>query len=333
MTLEDVAKRAGVSTATASRVLNKAGVVKDSTRRRVLKAAEELRYHPNLHARSLAGVKSHTLGMIVSNIENPFFLDIFCSLEGEAVRQGYEVVVEHTGYRSSRLVASVRSMLGRRIAGLAVIVSEMEHSLIEELTASSLPIVFYDVGHPARNITNIKVHYEAGMRRTVEYLYSIGHRRMAFIGHHAGLDPLHERLKAFLDTMARYTGEVHHTTVVSEDSPSGGRRAARQLLDSGFGPTAILCVNDNMALGVLRELKNDGLSVPADVSVTGYDNIGIAEFTCPSLTTVDIPRGQIGKLAFEALIQKQANGANGCREIIIEPQLIVRESTGPAPAE
>lgn len=333
MTLDEVAKRAGVSTATVSRVMNKSGIVRAATRRRVLQAAKELRYHPNLHARSLAGAKSRTIGMIVSNIENPFFLEIFTSLESAAVQHGYEVVVEHTDYQSSRLVASVRSMLGRRVAGLAVIVSEIEPSLFEELAASNIPAVFYDVGHPGRNIVNIRVRYNKGMQRAVEYLYSLGHRRMAFVGHHAGLEPLHERLKAFLETMERYSGQVHYTTVVSSDSPAGGRQAAHQLLASGFDPTAILCVNDFMALGVLRELRDHGLKVPGDVSVTGFDNIGMSEYTCPAVTTVNIPRRKIGQLAFDALIQKQGNDLNGNREIVIDPELLVRESTGPAPRD
>ncbi len=174
MTLEQVAKRAGVSTATVSRVLNNVAAVKETTRKRVLRAAAELKYHPNLHAQTLAGGNSRTLGMIVSNLRNPFFLDIFCSLEALATQNGYRVVIENTDYRPSRLVASVRSMLGRQLAGLAVIVSEKEPKLIEELVETDLPIVFYDVGQPACNITNIKVCYEKGMRRTVEYLYSLG---------------------------------------------------------------------------------------------------------------------------------------------------------------
>ena len=173
MTLEEVAKRAGVSTATVSRVLNGTGLVKEATRKTGPAGRQGLKYHPNLHARTLARGKSRTIGMIVSNIENPFFLDIFTSLESAASKAGYSVLVEHTDYRSARLVASVRSMLGRNLAGLAAIVSEMDPSLIEELSERDLPIAFYDVGHPAANITSIKVQYEIGMQRTIEYLYSL----------------------------------------------------------------------------------------------------------------------------------------------------------------
>jgi len=331
MRLEDVAKRAKVSIATVSRVVNSVGPVKNSTRARVLKAIQELKYHPNIHARSLAGGKSRTLGMIVSNLENPFFLDIFRALESDAHRRGYEVLVANTDYRPRQLVSSVHLMMGRRLAGLAVIVSEMEPSLIQELTESNLPIVFYDVGTPARNISNIKVRYEKGMQRVVEYLYSVGHRRMAFVGHHISLEPLLDRKKSFLDTMKRYAGEVEHATVADRDGPVGGQQATRQLLASGFKPTAIICVNDFMALGVVRELREHGLEAPRDVSVTGYDNISLSEYAFPPLTTVNIPREMIGHLAFSALVPEHEDAQVRGREFLIDPELVIRESTGPPP--
>src|SRR5437868_5467740 len=174
MNLEQVAKRAKVSTATVSRVLNNANVVKSSTRVRVMKAIEELKYHPNLHARHLAGGKSRTIGVILSNMENPFFFDIYKTVESEAHASGFEVVVANTDYRSSQLVNSIRLMIGRRVAGLAAIVSEMEPALMEELTDSSIPVVFYDVGAPRQNITNIRVNYRRGIDKIIDYLYSLG---------------------------------------------------------------------------------------------------------------------------------------------------------------
>lgn len=332
MKLEDVAKRARVSIATVSRVMNNTGPVKSATRARVQKVIQELKYHPNIHARSLAGAKSRTLGMIVSNLENPFFLDIFRALESDAHRHGYEVVVANTDYRSRQLVSSVHLMMGRRLAGLAVIVSEMEPLLIQELTETNLPIVFYDVGTPARNITNIKVNYQKGIQKTVEYLHSMGHRRMAFVGHHTGLEPLLDRKKSFLDTMKRYSGEVHFSTVADRDGPSGGQQATRQLLASGFKPTAIICVNDFMALGVVTELREHGLAVPQNVSVTGYDNISLSQFAYPPLTTVNIPREKIGHLAFGALVSDLEESQVRGREIVIDPELVIRESTAPAAA-
>src|ERR1035441_7965572 len=164
--------RAKVSTATVSRVLNNASVVKGTTRTRVMRAVEELKYHPNLHARSLAGGKSRSIGVIVSNIENPFFLDVYKAVETGAHAEGYEVIMANTDYRSEQLVASIRLMIGRRVAGLAAIVSEMDPELIDELNGSGIPVVFYDVGAPRGNITNIRVNYRRGMETLADYLYT-----------------------------------------------------------------------------------------------------------------------------------------------------------------
>lgn len=331
MKLDEVARRAGVSTATVSRVLNHSGVVRNATRLRVLRAVSELNYHPNLHARSLAQGASHTLGMIASNLENPFFFDIFRALEADARAHGYEVVVANTDYDPAHLVRCVRLMIGRRVAGLAVIVSEMAPDLISELAGSKMRVVFYDVGTAGRTMSNIRVNYRRGIERVVEYLHNLNHRRLAFVGHHAALGPISEREKAFVETVSRYAPGTAWRTVATQDALEGGQEAAREILSSGFRPTSIICVNDIMAVGVLRELREQGLRVPVDISVTGFDNINLSEFSYPPLTTVHIPRDRIGHLAFSMLVPESARGKAPGREIVIDPELVVRESTGPAP--
>jgi LacI family transcriptional regulator len=164
MSLAEVAKRARVSTATVSRVLNNVAVVKSSTRARVMRAVAELKYHPNLHARTLAGGRSRTIGMIVSNMENPFFFDIFRQLEVDALASGFEVVVADTDYQPKRLVSSIRLMIGRHVAGLAVVVSKMDPHLIDELTDRAIVVVFYDVGTARQNIPDIRVNYRKGKK-------------------------------------------------------------------------------------------------------------------------------------------------------------------------
>jgi LacI family transcriptional regulator len=328
MNLNAVAKRARVSTATVSRVLNDLNVVKNSTRARVLKAAEELKYHPNLHARSLARGKSRTLGILISNMENPFFFDIFRALESAAHSRGYEVVVANTDYRSEQLLSSARLMIGWRVAGLAAIVSEMDANLMRLLTDTRIPIVFYDVGTPRKNITNVRVDYRKGMKRIVEYLYSLGHTRMAFVGHHSALGPISERRKSFLESVAHCSPTAESHIVAAADGLEGGRKAARELLSSNFHPTSIICVNDFMAVGVLRELRDQGVRVPEDISVTGFDNIRLAEFCSPGLTTAHIPREQIGQTIFEHLVPESGRKRLVGREILIDPELVVRESTG-----
>jgi LacI family transcriptional regulator len=331
MNLEQVARRAKVSTATVSRVLNNASVVKSSTRARVVKAIEELKYHPNLHARSLAGGKSRTIGVIVSNMENPFFFDIYKTIESDAHAGGYEVVMANTDYRSEQLVTSIRLMIGRRVAGLAAIVSEMAPALIDELNESRIPVVFYDVGTPRHNITNIRVNYRRGIEKVVDYLHSLGHRKLGFVGHHAVLGPINERMKAVMDAVARIPS-LEVRTAADADTLEGGRQATRTLLSSGFAPTAIICVNDVTAVGALRELRERGIRVPQEISVTGFDNVQLSEFCYPALTTVHIPRVRIGHIICDYLLPKPGRTAIVDSEVVIDPEFLVRDSTGPAPA-
>jgi DNA-binding LacI/PurR family transcriptional regulator len=329
MKLDQVARRARVSTATVSRVLNENARVKETTRARVLKAIEELNYHPNLHARSLAGGQSRSLGVIVSNIENPFFLDIYKAVELGAHAAGFDVILANTDYRSERLVTSVRLMLGRRVAGLAAIVSEMDAALIQELTNQRIPVVFYDVGSPRRNITNIRVDYRRGMEKLTSYLYNLGHRRIGYVGHHLSLSPIHERLQVVRDAVARYA-DVEVASASDADTLEGGRRATRSLLERSPQVTAIVCVNDVMAVGALRELRAQGRRVPDDVSVTGFDNVTLSQFCSPALTSVHIPRDQIGQTICDCLLPREHTPTD--REFLIDPELVLRDSTAPPPS-
>jgi LacI family transcriptional regulator len=213
---------------------------------------------------------------------------------------------------------------------LAVIVSEMDPDLIRELAASKIPVVFYDVGTAGRTMWNIRVDYRRGIERVVEYLHNLNHRRLAFVGHHAALGPISERQKAFVETVSKDAPGTEWRTMSSQDGPEGGQQAAREILSSGFRPTAIICVNDVMAVGVLREMREQRLRVPEDVSVTGFDNIKLSEFSYPALTTVHIPRDRIGHQAFSMLIPESSRSKLPGREIVIEPELVLRDSTGPA---
>lgn len=330
MKLDDVARKAGVSTSTVSRVLNNTGRVKPATRARILRIAEAMRYRPDFHARTLAGGKSNALGLIVSNLENPFFLDIFHSVEAQARHRGYDVVVANTDYQPKRLESAVRWMQGHRLAGMALVVSERVPALIEELPAGKMPIVFYDVQVAGPKVSSIRTDYSAGMQKAVKYLYSLGHRRMAFVGHHASLQPLQERKRSFVAAVEQYEGRVVYSVAAGTDGPDGGRDAARHLLDAGPAPTAILCANDFMALGVLRALRESALRVPDDVSVIGFDNIHLSEYATPPLTTVNVPREQIGMAICAALLPETDEGSPSVRHHVIAPELLIRDSTGPA---
>jgi LacI family transcriptional regulator len=327
MNLQDVARHARVSTITVSRVINNAPTVKAATRRRVLKAVETLKYQPNLHARSLAATKSRTLGVIVSNIENPFFLDIYKSIEARARAAGYEILMANTDYRSEQLVAGVRLMIGQRVAGMAAIVSDMDSELIGELEGYAIPVVFFDAAADWKNIPNIRVNYRRGMDRLTDYLYGLGHRRIGLVGHHAMRRPINERVKVALESLERYPEVAVHTRA-DMDSPEGGRRATRTLLSAHPELTALMFVNDFMALGAIREIRQRGLRVPEDISVTGFDDVALAQYWDPALTSVHIPRDKIGQMVCDALVSEE-NARIG-HQLPIEPELVLRNSTGPA---
>jgi LacI family transcriptional regulator len=325
MTLEQVALRARVSAATVSRVLNNKAAVSSAARARVMKVVQELRFSPNLDARGLA-VGSRSVGVIVSNLENPFFLDIYKAVEAGAGIAGFDITMANTGYSPERLTASVRLMIGRRVAGLAAIVSEMDPVLIEELNGYRIPTVFYDVGAPGSNIVNIRVNYRRGMGKLIAYLHSLGHRRVGFVGHHTTLGPINERQRAVLDAVGRYS-DLRVETAAEEDTLEGGRRAAGMVLAANPSITAVICANDLMALGALRALRDRGLRVPHDISVTGFDNIKLAQFSDPPLTSVHISREDIGRIICDCLFGPTTLME---REFVIDPELVLRDSTGPA---
>ncbi len=327
MNLEEVARRARVSTVTVSRVVNNTPVVKDTTRTRVLKAVRELKYQPDFHARSLAAGKSRSIGVIVSNIENPFFLDIYKAVETGARARGYEVIMANADYRSERLAAGVRLMIGQRVAGLAAIVSEMDPELAEDLSGYGIPVVYCDTGLQPDTTPNIRVNYRRGMDTLIDYLRDLGHRRMGVAGNQGMLRRVDERVNVVLESLARYP-DMEVRTAVEMDSLEGGRCATRSLLSAHPGLTAIVFANDFMAVGAMREIRDRGLRIPGDISVTGFDGVALAQYWCPALTTMHIPRDQIGQRICNALVSDAKQMPT--REMVIDPELVVRGSTGPA---
>lgn len=328
--LEAVAKRAKVSTATVSRVLNNVGSVKSATRQRVLKAAKDLNYQPNMHARMLARGSTRTLGMIVSNLDNPFFLDVFRSAEAGAHAKGFEMVVANTGYDAEQLMKSLRLMIARRVAGLAIIVSETDDEIRDELARNQIPVVLYDARAANHKMSSVRVDYATGIRTAVKYLFEVGHRRMAFVSHHATLGPLSIREKAFRETVEAFAPAVSWTSRSGVDGLEGGRLATQGILDSGFRPTAVVCVNDLMAFGAIRAIRDHGLRVPEDISVTGFDNIKLAEYCYPMLTTLHIPRDRIGQMVADSLLTDIESEELQQRDMLITPEFVLRESAGPA---
>ena len=331
MRLEDVASKARVSISTVSRVVNGFEAVRPSTRKRVMAVLDQMNYRPNLQARDLVAGRSKTLGVIVSNLENPFFVDIFHHLEGQAHAAGYEILVGNTNYEPQRLIASIDLFLGRRVAGLAIITSEEVPPDQKLLAHAHIPIAFYDSMVGGKRRSGVRFDYRRGMTQLVEHLYGLGHRRMAYIGYPLPLGPIDERRDAFVAATKKLGVKQFDLCVREHSDLAAGRDAARELLSSPFAPTAILCVNDLVAIGVLRELRNRNIPVPGEISVTGFDNIALAEFSSPSITTINIPRDRIARELFRSLVATDEQTSTECVVYTVDPELILRESTGPAP--
>jgi DNA-binding LacI/PurR family transcriptional regulator len=211
---------------------------------------------------------------------------------------------------------------------LAAIVSELDSNLVEELAGNRIPLIFLDAVKPRRNVTNIRVNYRSGMEALLSYLYSLGHRRMGFLAHHNTFGPVNERMKVALESAAGYS-DLHVSTAEDNDSLEGGRPGTRALLAADPKLTSVVCLNDLMAVGAMRELRESGIRVPQDVSISGFDNIEWAKFCHPALTSVHIPRDKIGQIICDFLIKSENPSLE--QEFLIDPALIVRDSTGPAP--
>jgi len=333
MSIREVAKRAGVSISTVSRTINNASSVDPKTAARVKKAMEELRYYPNTHARSLVSGRSGILGLIVSEITNPFFPELVKGFEDVAIQHGYEIMLSSTGYDSARMALCVRRMLERQAEGVAIMTSEMDQPLIDELIHRQVPTVFLDVGSARGLISNIVVDYASGINQAVEYLLSLGHRRIGFISGPLTLKSARIRRSAFIECLRRKANIGNEGMVKEGDHTiDGGLAAMFSLLESGDPPTAVLTSNDMTAIGALYAVRRKGWSVPDDVSVIGFDDIHFAQFTEPPLTTVALSRRLLAEMAINALLQhldpeKYGTPVQGA-EYVITPALVIRASTG-----
>jgi len=328
--IKDVAKLAGVSTATVSHVINKTRFVSDETKRRVLGAIENVGYAPNVHARNLASGKSRTLGLIISDITNPFFPDLVKSIQEKALELGYDVIVLNTNYEPERDAPYVQRLLELQVRGVMILTTEMDLSVIERLSSRKIPVVFLDIGKVGPHISNIRVNYEKGVHQAVEHLLALGHRQVAFISGPMHFKSAEIRRQAFLKTMKKQSASMHTEPVIYEGDfkLESGQQAVKAFLALKHRPTAIVAANDLMAVGALRELGRAGLQVPKDISVIGCDDIWLAKLTDPQLTTIMIPRAEIGSAAVEAVAQVNSARGHAGREIRIQTELLVRESTG-----
>ncbi|MBL8228226.1 MAG: LacI family DNA-binding transcriptional regulator [Bryobacterales bacterium] len=331
ISIKDVAARAGVSTATVSHVLNGTRRTQPVTRERVLAAVAELGYTLNRAAQNLAAGRSSLLGLIISDIRNPFFPDLTAAFQDQALMHRMDAVVLNTNYDAQRTLDCVVRLIGLRVPGVAILTSQIDPAVIQELASKRVSAVYLDLGRVDAHIANIVIDYEQGIAEALEHLVKLGHRAIGYIGGPVHLPSAQRRKQAFVETAAKF-GVAPAGIMDSDFTVQGGYFAASKLL-TNHKPTALIGGNDLAAIGSLHCAYDRGMQVPADLSVVGFDDIAFAQYTQPALTSVSIPRQEIGRVAFQALWQmiSQKEDAVG-REYHVETRLVCRQSTAPVRA-
>jgi LacI family transcriptional regulator len=331
MDIRTIARAANVSIATVSRTINHVATVNPEIARCVWKVIDELDYFPNTQARALVSGRSKLLGLIVSEITNPFFPELIQGFEDIAVAHGYEILVSSTNHDPRRMSHCIRRMLERKVEGVAIMTFGIEEPLLDQLAKRKVPLVFIDVGPKRPGISLLKVDYHHGIRQGVQHLADLGHRDIAFISGPVTLHSAQSRRAAFTASVKGCGIALDPAYIVEGDHTlEGGIASMEHLLAAKKRPTAVMCSNDMTAIGVLHKLYRAGLRVPDDLSVIGFDDIHIAQVTIPPLTTIQMSRFELARAAVTALrahVEKSEN-AMPRREYNIQTDLIVRESTG-----
>jgi LacI family transcriptional regulator len=306
-------------------VINGTRAVAPETREKVLLAMRELDYHGNADARRLARGRGDFLGLIISDIENPFYPGLIKAFESAAIERGFEVLLCTTNYDPSRSEKAIRMMIENKSPGVAVMTSRVDPALATVLEGQGVASVMLDSGSIGRLRSDIRLNYAKGAGEAVQYLWNLGHRKFAFI---AGPQdrPSHVAYRQAVESALRELG-VRPGVIEGKNSVESGELAAERLLTRRDPPTAILCSNDMTAIGAMRGLSRSGIRIPADVSIVGADDIAFAALTSPPLTTVQIPPRRLGELACEILAKMLGEGRIEGRQHVLDTGLVIREST------
>jgi DNA-binding LacI/PurR family transcriptional regulator len=334
MDMRDIAKLAGVSSATVSRVINGSNSVKPSTAERVRRVIEERKFFPNSSATTLKQGKSSTYGLIIPDITNPFFPEFIRCFEEILVHNSRDMLMSTTEFHPSRTQQSIRRMLIRKVDGVALLASEIETEPIEALIHNRVPLVTMDRRFVAPGLSDVLVNYSGGMDQAVGHLKQLGHRRIAYIGGSSGPTTSDYRGKTFIRAMKKQDLKVDPALIrVGTYRIAGGEAAMRELLSLPERPTAIMTANDLTAIGALRAIEREGYSVPENFSLIGFDDIELADILSPPLTTLRVSRPELARLFFDAL-ESARNDPNAMgKQYAIQTSLVVRKSTGRVPSK
>ncbi|MEZ4770490.1 MAG: LacI family DNA-binding transcriptional regulator [Caldilineales bacterium] len=327
VTMADVAREAGVSLMTVSRVINDKGDVSDDTRQRVLAVVERLDYRPSGIARSLATRRTGTIGLLVPDISNPFFADVARGVADEAYEEEYSVFLCSSDEEPARELEFVASLEEKRVDGLIACSSRLSSGQLVSVLGRHSNVVLINRRSADSHASTVLADDEAGACMIVEHLVRAGHRTIAYLAGPAASYSGTARLAGYRSVL-ELSGIAFHPDLVRQCAPTadGGAAAAEALLALRPDITALFCYNDLVAVGALRACADQQLAVPDRIAVTGFDDIAIAGLVVPPLTTCRVPRYEIGVQATKALLT-QINGepCNGC-EMVLPVELVVRAS-------
>ncbi len=330
-TILDVAERAGVSKSLVSLVMRKPDRVSDASRRAVLAAAEELGYRPNAVARSLVQRRSNVIGIILSDLHNPFFADVADGIEEAAALQGYRALLSSGYLDPEREQAAIEMMLELRVEGLIMLGSMMKVAKIERV-ATSVPVTLLGRHTRSKTLDSVGVDDSAGAQEIVDYLVELGHRKIVHIqaGSAAGAP---RRRAGYEKAMRRHNLDEHIRLVKGDFTESGGAKAMKEILEGGDLPTAVFAPNDFAALGAMEAIDAANLAIPGDISLVGYDNLALAGLPRIALTTIGQPRTDLGREAVHLVLERIDGDRESARHVVVRPSLVARSTTGPPPED
>ena len=333
VTLRDVAARAGVHPATASRALNPETrlLVREDTARRVLEAAEVLGYHPNPVARSLRTRRSNTVGVLIPDLTNPLFPPIVRALEDRLAAAGYVALIGNTDGDDDREQMVFELMRARHVDGMVLATAHLSDPLLADAARAGLPVVLMNRMAQDHSLDSVSVDNERGMRMAVAHLAGEGHKRIAHIAGPQEVSTGLSRYRGFMSAMEAHGLEADPDLIITAKAFSieEGLRCTRALLERRSGCTAVATGNDMLAIGCLAALEEAGLNCPADLSVVGFNDMPFIDRLRPPLTTIRFPHYQLGTEAAQLLLERIGGQGGPVRVIYLAPELVVRGSTAP----
>jgi LacI family transcriptional regulator len=329
-TIKDVAKDAQVSTSTVSHVLNKTRYVSEEITTRVMLAVDRLNYAPSALARSLKLKNTRTVGMIVTTSTNPFFAEVVKGVESRCYEEGYSLLLCNTEGDLNRLRFNIDMLLQKKVDGLLLMSDETSHQHLDIFSRhKAVPTVLLDYGETSFPTDKIKDNSLQGGYLATKHLINKGHRKIGCITGAVDKPATIKRLAGYKKAMQEAKLDINDDWLVSGDFDfecESGLRAFDKIIATGHRPTALFVFNDMMAMGVINAASKHGLSVPKDLSIVGYDDIKLATFITPSLTTIHQPKFKLGKKAFNMLLDKIQGQRVGNIELHLEPRLVDRDS-------